>query len=168
MDRAVRMRDGPLFIRLIGCNWDSRRSRARSRDMPISRRSLLRRFGATTIAGVAVPSLDVLSLAGVPQTQPDASQPPLPILLDHNENAYGPSQTVLAVLREVASLSNRYPRTECDALIARIAALHGVKSEQVLLGCGSSELLRLAATAFLRPGKTLVQASPTHPALANF
>jgi histidinol-phosphate aminotransferase len=136
--------------------------------MPISRRGLLRRFGATTIAGVAVPSLDVRSLARVPQAQSVASQPSRPILLDHNENAYGPSQTVLAVLRDSASLSNRYPRTECDSLVAKIAAVHNVKSEQVLLGCGSSELLRLAAAAFLRPGKTLVQASPTYPALGKF
>jgi histidinol-phosphate aminotransferase len=135
--------------------------------MAISRRNLLRRFGATTLAGVVAPSLGGLSLARAPRTQPDASQSPEPLLLDHNENAYGPSEKVLAVLRDAASLSNRYPRTECDALIAKIATLHSVKPEQVLLGCGSTELLRLAATAFLRPGKTLVQASPTYPAIGK-
>jgi histidinol-phosphate aminotransferase len=135
--------------------------------MAISRRILLRRFGATTLASVVVPSFDGLSLARSLRAQPDASQSPEPLLLDHNENAYGPSEKVLAVLRDTASLSNRYPRTECDALIAKIAAVHNVKSEQVVLGCGSSELLRLAATAFLRPGKTLVQASPTHPVLGK-
>jgi histidinol-phosphate aminotransferase len=135
--------------------------------MAISRRSLLRRFGATTLAGVVVPSLDGLSLAGASRTQPGASKSLEPLLLDHNENAYGPSEKVLAILRDAASLSNRYPRTECDSLVAKIAALHSVKPEQVVLGCGSSELLRLAATSFLGPGRTLVQASPTYPALGK-
>jgi histidinol-phosphate aminotransferase len=135
--------------------------------MAISRRNLLRRFGASTFAGVLAPSLDGLPLAGALRTQTGASQYPEPLLLDHNENAYGPSEKVLAVLRDAASLSNRYPRTECDSLIAKIAALHSVKPDQVVLGCGSSELLRLAAEAFLRPGKTLVQASPTYPAIGR-
>ncbi len=136
--------------------------------MAISRRSLFRRVAATTLAGVVAPSLEGLSLAATPPTLPDENQPAYPILLDHNENAYGPSEKVLAALRDALPLSNRYPRTECDSLAAKIAALHGVKSEQVVLGCGSSELLRLAAAAFLRPGKTLVQASPTYPALGQF
>jgi histidinol-phosphate aminotransferase len=71
-------------------------------------------------------------------------------------------------LREAPSLGNRYPRQEYDALRGKLAALHAVKEEQILLGCGSSEILRLAATAFLGPGKALVQALPTYGSLGNF
>lgn len=131
--------------------------------MPISRRSLLRTFGASA-AGAAVQSLVSVS--------PSAAEPQSaslgPILLNCNENAYGPSEKVLAVIREGASFSNRYPRTEYDTLIAKIAAFHAVKPEQVALGCGSSEILRSAAAQFLGSGKKLIQASPTCPALGKF
>jgi histidinol-phosphate aminotransferase len=138
------------------------------REMAVSRRSLFRRFGASAIVGAAAQSLTGLSLAAVPHMLPDASELPLPILLDQNENAYGPSEKVLTVLRDSAALSNRYPRAEYDSLVAKIAALHSVKPEQVVLGCGSSEILRLAAAAFLGPGKKLVQAAPTYSALGKF
>src|SRR5204862_532646 len=43
----------------------------------------------------------------------------------------------------------------------RIAKLHAVKPEQVLLGCGSTEILRAAASAFLSQNAQFLQASPT-------
>jgi histidinol-phosphate aminotransferase len=132
--------------------------------MPITRRSLLRAFSASAVAGAAAQSLGgVLASAATPQ---DPSLGPIP--LNHNENAYGPSEKVLAVLREGASFSNRYPRTEYDGLIAKIAAFHAVKPEQVALGCGSSEILRSAAAEFVGSGKKLIQASPTCPVLGKF
>jgi histidinol-phosphate aminotransferase len=136
--------------------------------MPISRRSLLQRFGASAVASAAVQSLGGLALAEAAQPLPAASQPPGPILLYRNENPYGPSEKVLAVLRDASSLSHRYPRTEYEALLAKIAALHRVQPEQVALGCGSSEILQLAVAEFLAPGMKLVQASPTFPALGKF
>ncbi len=53
-------------------------------------------------------------------------------------------------------------------MVNKIAALHRVRPEQIVLGCGSSEVLRIAAAAFLGPGKKLVQASPTCPLLGQF
>jgi histidinol-phosphate aminotransferase len=117
------------------------------------------------MASAGLPSLGRLSLAEVP---PQGASPVFgPIFLDHNENAYGPSEKVLAALRDASSLGNRYPRAEYDSLLARIAALHAVKPEQIALGCGSSEILRLAAAAFLGRGKKLVQAVPSCPALSG-
>jgi histidinol-phosphate aminotransferase len=136
--------------------------------MSISRRSLLLRLGATAVAGAAVQPLGDLSFAQVPEPSEGVSRPPHRIFLDRNENAYGPSENVLTVLREASSSSNRYPRTEYEVLLAKIAALHAVTPEQIVLGCGSSEILRLAATALLAPGKRLVQAVPTCPLLGRF
>jgi len=68
----------------------------------------------------------------------------------------------------VTSLANRYPDSEWDGLANRIAQVHRVVPEQVVLGCGSSEILRLAATSFLSPGKKLVMASPTWNLMADF
>jgi histidinol-phosphate aminotransferase len=91
-----------------------------------------------------------------------------PILLYRNENAYGPSEKVLAVLREGAKFSNRYPRTEYDSLVLKIAAAHAVNPEQIVLGPGLSGIFRSAASVFLGTGKKLVQASPTFPTLGKF
>ena len=90
-----------------------------------------------------------------------------PVLLYRNENPYGPSERVLAVLRESVASGNRYPRTEYDTLIGKLAAQHNVKPEQIVLGCGSGEILGMAALGFLKPGKKLVQAAPTFPSLGK-
>ena len=86
-----------------------------------------------------------------------------PILLYRNENPYGPSEKVLAVLRESAASGNRYPRTEYDSLVDKLAALHKVKSEQIVVGCGSGEILCMAALAFLKPGKKPCKLRPRFP-----
>ena len=46
-----------------------------------------------------------------------------------------------------------------------IARHHGVKPEQIVLGCGSSDVLRMADSAFLGPGKKVVAAEPTFEAV---
>jgi histidinol-phosphate aminotransferase len=137
--------------------------------MTVSRRSLLRRLGASAIVGTAAPSLGSLSFLKTPEplVPPDRSPRVDPIFLDHNENAYGPSETVLAALRAATSMSNRYARTEYDSLANEIAALHSVRPEQVVVTCGSSHVLQLAAVEFLGPGKKLVQATPTCPLLGR-
>lgn len=135
----------------------------------MSRRNVLRALGATAIGGRAAHSLASLGLA-VPEELRGGSDSSLrwPIELDRNENAYGPSEKVLAAMREaVSTTSNRYARTEYEALIARIAALHTVKREQVVLGCGSAQVLEAVAAEFLTPGKKLIQGSPTFPLLGR-
>ena len=145
--------------------------------MSLSRRNLLRNLGAGAIVGAAAPALRAFPLApateaalwgnSAPAPQPGAATAADPILLYRNENPYGPSERVLAVLRDSAASGNRYPRSEYDTLVDQLAALHKVKREQIVLGCGSGEILCMAAMAFLKPGKTLVQAAPTFPALGK-
>jgi len=142
--------------------------------MPTSRRMFFRNLGAGIIAGAAAPALRGLPLApatelalwGNSVTATDATAGD-PILLYRNENPYGPSEKVLGVLRDSASAANRYPRTEYDTLLDKLAAQHRVKREQIVLGCGSGEILCMAAMAFLKPGKKLVEAVPTFPALGK-
>jgi histidinol-phosphate aminotransferase len=98
---------------------------------------------------------------------PRENQSTGPVRLDNNENAYGPSERATQAMRESLELANRYPDLEYERLSETIAALHGIKTEQVVLGCGSSEVLRMAATAFLGSGKRLVIASPTFDLIAD-
>jgi histidinol-phosphate aminotransferase len=127
--------------------------------------------------GAAAPALRGFPLASATESPRenfvDGDQPARvataadPVLLYRNENPYGPSEKVLAALRESVASGNRYPRTEYDTLIGKLAALHKVKPEQIVLGCGSGEILGMAALAFLKPGKKLVQAAPTFPSLGR-
>jgi histidinol-phosphate aminotransferase len=135
--------------------------------MPSSRRSLFRSAGIAALAGAAAPLVS-FPASSWPDAVPPSSAVPSPVFLDHNENAYGPSDNVLAVLRNAATRSNRYARSEYDDLVAKLAALHAVKPEQILLGSGSSEILRMAAYTLLGRGRKLVQAAPTYPALGHF
>src|SRR6266576_3519759 len=146
--------------------------------MHISRRNLLRSLGTGAVVGAAAPALRGWPLAPTREAALWRNSAPLaqradgataadPILLYRNENPYGPSEKVLGVLRESAAIGNRYPRTEYDTLTDKLAALHKVKRERVVLGCGSGEILCMAAAAFLGPDKKLVQAAPTFPALGK-
>ncbi len=130
--------------------------------MSISRRDLLSRLAAGAVAGAAFNTVNDLAFANAFPAW-TADSPAKPILLSQNENAYGPSQKVLAALQEAVLGCNRYPRTECDFLVNKIAAFHRVRPEQVVLGCGASEILCIAGATALGPGKKLVQASPTYP-----
>ncbi|HEV7240235.1 MAG TPA: aminotransferase class I/II-fold pyridoxal phosphate-dependent enzyme [Thermoanaerobaculia bacterium] len=88
-----------------------------------------------------------------------------PILLNSNENPYGPSPAALQAMRDAMAESFRYPDDAEVALGEAVAHMHGVTTSEVLLANGSSDVLRLAAAAFLPGGKKLVTAVPTFESL---
>jgi histidinol-phosphate aminotransferase len=90
------------------------------------------------------------------------------IRLNSNENVYGPGPKAMAVMQSALVVANRYPFAESEVLVKRIARLHGVKVEQLVVGCGSTEILRVAAVACLGRDKQLLQASPTFEAIARY
>ena len=71
-------------------------------------------------------------------------------------------------MRNAIGDANRYPGQELEDLRSTISTLNGVGSEQITLGCGSAEILRIAAETFLGPGKSLVMATPTFDAVAGY
>jgi histidinol-phosphate aminotransferase len=98
-----------------------------------------------------------------------ASRPSGPIPLNRNENAYGPSPKVIATMQEAAqAVANRYPDVDAEALRNTIAGYHRVTSEQVVLGCGSGEILRMAADAFVGSDKKLIVALPTFELIGDY
>src|SRR5437868_6550304 len=114
--------------------------------MGISRRVLLRRIGVAAAGAVAAPAF-IRASAGTTG----------PLRLDKNENAYGPSVRAIAAMQEAArTAASRYPGPETDTLREAIARAHRVSSDRVVLGCGATEILRMAADVFLGPGKTLI------------
>ena len=96
-----------------------------------------------------------------------APQPGGPILLNSNENAYGPFPSVLALSNPFQEL-NRYPDHHADMVSERLAARHKVDVTRVLTGCGSTEILRMAACAFTGSGRKLVMPEPTFEAIGSY
>ena len=135
--------------------------------MPVSRRGFLRTLAAGTVAGSAATwAGSVGALASVSRrTERDHEGY---LLLDSNENAYGPSDKVLEAVQSAVGSLHRYPFREYDALVDDLARLHRVSADRVLLGCGSTDLLRAAAAAFAGPGRKVVTASPTFEDLSTY
>ena len=127
-------------------------------------------MGAGAAIAAAVPSLADASLdAALGEPWLAASRPGGPIRLSRNENAYGPSPKAIAAMQETArTAANRHPDADLEALRNKIAAVHHVTSEQVVLGCGSSEILRMAADAFAGPHKKLIAARPTFDLIGDY
>jgi histidinol-phosphate aminotransferase len=130
----------------------------------LTRRSFFKAagMGAAAVASSNFPA-EMLSWAEPPRT----AQAGGPILLNSNENAYGPFPSVLSLGNPFQDV-NRYPDHYSDLLTERIAAWHKVRAEQVVTGCGSTEILRMAANAFTGPGRKLIMPVPTFEAIDHY
>ncbi|HWE24999.1 MAG TPA: aminotransferase class I/II-fold pyridoxal phosphate-dependent enzyme [Myxococcales bacterium] len=120
-----------------------------------------RRFAGIAGAGIATAALR--PLLATTQVRPTPSI----VRLSANENPYGPSQAALRAVRDALSVAWRYPDESVQDLIADLAALHGVPKEWFVVGDGSSEILKLAASAFTGTTRKLVTAEPTFEAIAK-
>jgi histidinol-phosphate aminotransferase len=91
------------------------------------------------------------------------------VRLSANENPYGPSAKAHEAMKNAHSMCNRYPDEANDVLIDKIAKINNVNREQVVLGDGSSEILKLGAETFTGPtqGK-LIAADPTFEAILEY
>ena len=90
-----------------------------------------------------------------------------PVRLSSNENPYGPSPAALKAMTEGFSLAWRYPDEHADVLVDELARQNNVSADQILLGDGSGEILKLSAAAFTGKGKQIVLANPTFEAIAR-
>jgi histidinol-phosphate aminotransferase len=137
--------------------------------MRISRRTLLRHLGVGAAMAVGMPSLAERSLVAAAVTPPSgrAGRPGGPIHLDRNENAYGASLRALAILKN-GGATRTFPveRLHEEGLRSKIARLHAVSVDQVVMGSGSTEILQRAARAF-GGGKPVVLAWPTFDAIVD-
>ena len=72
-----------------------------------------------------------------------------------NENPYGPPESVMKAMTHAFKYANRYGYPDGN-IVQEIAALHGVKPENILLTAGSGEVLDVVGTTFLEGGKKVV------------
>ena len=131
--------------------------------MPLSRRHFLSRVPAGVAATAALlPALSEVATSAAANAVAVSE----PILLNSNENAYGPFPSVQAAMEAAIRKANRYPDHQYRELVQRIAAYNSVAPEQVILGIGSTEILKMAADAFTGPDRPLILADPTFEAIA--
>jgi histidinol-phosphate aminotransferase len=131
--------------------------------MPLSRRHFLRRVPAGVAAGaVLIPTLSEAAASAAANALATSE----PILLNSNENPYGPFPSVQAAMEAALRRANRYPDHQYRELVNRIASYNSVAPEQVILGIGSTEILKMAADAFTGPDRPLILADPTFEAIA--
>jgi histidinol-phosphate aminotransferase len=97
-----------------------------------------------------------------------ARSPASLIRLDSNENPNGPGPRAFEAIKAMFGEANRYPDEPEGVLIAAIAREHGVAEECVVLGCGSSEILRMSVEAYTNTAQHLVSPVPTFELCANF
>ena len=73
------------------------------------------------------------------------------VRLNSNENPYGPSPMAFKAMTEAFDIACRYPDEHADVLVETLAKINGVARNQILLGDGSGEILKLCAAAFTGP-----------------
>jgi len=84
------------------------------------------------------------------------------ILLNGNENAYGPSAAARKAMSEALSSSNRYPDDQSSALKQQIAEFWKIGKENILLGAGSSEFLGLVPLLVSSAKGNIITAEPSY------
>jgi histidinol-phosphate aminotransferase len=129
--------------------------------MPQSRRAFV---GAAVAGGASfIPFLQARGLEGGSWAGrlPHGRDTNGVIRLNSNENPYGPARAAVDAISQAFGHANRYTQSNDALLRAAIAARHGVKEENVVLGAGSGETLRMVTEAVTSERLHLVAASPT-------
>jgi histidinol-phosphate aminotransferase len=132
-----------------------------------------RRFvgGVATAAGVLTlrPNLELLA-QGLQQqgqqpqqrTQTTEAEYDAFAKLANNENPYGPPDSVIQAMTRAFKFANRYGYPD-GSITEEIAKHHGVKTENIMLGAGSGEILDIVGLTFLdRPDKKVVGVDPSY------
>ena len=132
--------------------------------MSVSRRKFAQLLGAGAAATLVRP---LLSFAK--PTQPNATSSTAGgtvVRLSANENPYGPSPKGLQAITDSFGIACRYPDEHNNVLIEKLAKLNGINHDQILLGDGSGEILKLCAETFTGQQRgPLIAADPTFEAI---
>jgi histidinol-phosphate aminotransferase len=111
------------------------------------------------------------SLESQLSAQAGAQNAAAPIILSSNENPTGPGQVVLDAITAAYGPGGAQPgrySNQSGALVDALAKHHGVKPENIVLGCGSTQILRSATHLFTARTKALVGTIPTYEECAGY
>ena len=136
----------------------------------LTRRQILIGGGALAASGLisAIPRTPL-----TPQMQlmsnalaADIPRPDYMIRLMANENPYGPSRVALKAVNANLHLLNRYSG-DYRPLVKVLADINGVSTDNVVVGTGSTEILRIAGMLAASNNGSIVCADPTYQDLLN-
>ena len=101
-----------------------------------------------------------------------AQAPAQPMIgLSSNENPLGPGKTVLDAITKAFGPNQAAPGRysgATGALAEAIAKKHGVTPQNVLIGCGSTQILRTVTHVYTAPNRALVGTIPTYEECAGY
>jgi histidinol-phosphate aminotransferase len=122
-------------------------------------------LGAASI-GLGFPS-NLSAIARYPEVEAGAGRDPL--RLNRNESPYGLAPAAAEALRSaVDPKASRYPIEEPKALVEAIAKRFGVENDNVILGYGSTEILKMATESFCNASRGALVAEPTFEAVVGY
>jgi len=131
--------------------------------MTISRRRFTQLLGIGAAAAVVRPNLSVATAPAARVTSSGI------IRISSNENPYGPSPHAHDAMRDAFDICCRYPNEQNNLLTDKLAKLNSVEPDQIVLGDGSSEILKICAETFTGPSRgNLVAADPTFEAILEY
>src|SRR5437868_10264859 len=134
-------------------------------NVSISRRKFTHLLGIGAAVALVRPRVTIAAEAA---TVPAKNMPGV-VRLSANENPYGPSAKAHEAMKNAHPMSNRYPDEANDALIDKIAKINGVNRDQIALGDGSGEILKVCAETFTGPSQgKLIAADPTFEAILEY
>ena len=126
---------------------------------------------ALGVAGLR-PSLDVFAQERQPrqgepgEEHPDENYDEMAKLAS-NENCWGPSDDVVKAMKDAFKYANRYQYPD-GGIVEAIARHHGLKKENVILGAGSGEILKIIGEAFTVDHKKVVGVDPSYDSVYRF
>jgi len=85
-----------------------------------------------------------------------------------NENPFGTSPMAQAAMEESCKDTNRYPDVRAQALREKLAKLHGLTVDQVMVTEGATAGLGFIAEVFLHAGDEVILTPPTYPNYYNY
>ena len=87
--------------------------------------------------------------------------------LASNENCWGPSDEVVKAMKDAFKYGNRYQYPD-GGIVEAIAKHHGLKKENVILGAGSGEILKVIGEVFTADHKRVVGVDPSYDSVYRF
>ena len=123
----------------------------------ITRRGFAARIGAAMAAGRMLPEMAYAQRAMIQGNLPKDM-----VWLNANENPLGPPKSSLAAMADVLPAAGRYHYQEVRDFYTALARSEDLQPENVLVGCGSSEMLHAAVDAFTAPDRPMIVMHPTY------
>src|SRR6185436_3940073 len=137
----------------------------------MNRRRFAQLLGAGAAYVAARPQLSFGKSVSIAWPRPSTGAGTL-VRLNSNENPYGPSPLAIKAMTEAFGLVWRYPDEHADTLVDMLAKQNAVNADQILIGDGSGEILKLCAAAFTGPisedDRVVTLARPTRAQALSF